>query len=358
MAESNLRSMYPGPSVSPKSSPQAGGDALASKPTYAFTRFGLWEAANAGPTPLVQQGPQDTPLITPAERSASVTPSPPSDVTPGQRDGLTSALESHGRPLPPPGMHQAPHYHHQPYQRSKAHEAQKNADLATSQRNALQSQLKDTEANLQTTQKNADLVASERDALRDQLKETENRALTAQKNEELATSQRGALQKQLEEIEAKAQAAQNDGDRARSQRDALQTQLKDTEAEAQMAQKNADLATRERDALETQLGQVKERAQLAEMHAALAASKRDAMEADLKKAEEEAQLAHQNADLAVSQHTRSQEEREDAQPAHEDAVLATNQPESGQMQPPNPGQNAKPAPLTQALDSSVQAARP
>jgi hypothetical protein len=125
MAESNLRSMYPGPSVSPKSSPQAGGDALASKPTYAFTRFGLWEAANAGPTPLVQQGPQDTPLITPAEWSASVTPSPQSDVTPGQRDGLTSALESHGRPLPPPGMHQAPHYHHQPYQRSKAHEAKR-----------------------------------------------------------------------------------------------------------------------------------------------------------------------------------------------------------------------------------------
>jgi hypothetical protein len=35
-----------------------------------------------------------------------------------------------------------------------------------------------------------------------------------------------------------------------------------------------------------------------------------------------------------------------------------SQPESGQMQPPNPGQNAKPAPLTQALDSSVQPARP
>jgi hypothetical protein len=80
LAESTLRSMYPGPSVSPKSSPQAGGDALVSKPAYTFTRFGLWEAANAGPAPLVQQGPQDTPSNTPAEQSASGTPSPQSDV--------------------------------------------------------------------------------------------------------------------------------------------------------------------------------------------------------------------------------------------------------------------------------------
>jgi hypothetical protein len=80
LAESTLRSMYPGPSVSPKSSPQLEGDALVSKPAYIFTRFGLWEAANAGRTPLVQQGPQDTPLITPAEQSASMTPSPRSDV--------------------------------------------------------------------------------------------------------------------------------------------------------------------------------------------------------------------------------------------------------------------------------------
>ena len=338
-AGGNVRSVNSSPGASGDSLASAIGDASASKPVDA------WMAPSPGPLRSVQQGPQDTPLITPADRSASVTSSPRSDVTPGQRDGLTSVLQSHGRPLPPPGMHQPPHYHHQRYQRSKAQEAQKNADLATSQREALQSHLKDTEAKLhslqdelkesearaQMAQKNEDIAASERDALRDQLREAENRALTAEKNKELATSRRGALQKQLEETEAKARAAQNDGDLARSQRDAL----------------------------ETQLGEVKERARLAEMAANLAGSQRDAMEADLKKAKEEAQLAHQNADLAVSQRSRSQEEREDAQPAHdEDAVLATNQAESRQMQPPNPGQNAKPAPLTQALDSSVQPARP
>src|SRR5271165_5877463 len=65
--QSSLRST--GSSVSPKSSSQAGGDALG--PTYSFTRFGLWQAANASPTPLVQGASQDAPLITPVGPPAS-----------------------------------------------------------------------------------------------------------------------------------------------------------------------------------------------------------------------------------------------------------------------------------------------
>src|SRR5260370_21413299 len=107
LTQSNLRSTNLGSSVPPKSSPQAGGDA--SQPTYSFTRFGLWEAANASPTPLVQHGPQDTPLITPAERLASLTPSPRSHFTPGHRAGLTSASESLPSPLSPPQRHRQPH---------------------------------------------------------------------------------------------------------------------------------------------------------------------------------------------------------------------------------------------------------
>src|SRR5580704_10857577 len=85
-----------GSSVSPKSSSQAGVDAVG--PTYSFTRFGLWQAASPSPTPLVQGGPQDTPLITPAEPSASLTPSPRSDITPEERAELTSVSEYQGRP--------------------------------------------------------------------------------------------------------------------------------------------------------------------------------------------------------------------------------------------------------------------
>ena len=363
LAQSNLRSTNLGSSVSPKSSPQAGGDA--SQPTYSFTRFGLWEAANASPTPLVQPGPQDAPLITPAERLANLTPSPRSDFTPGQRAGLTSASESLPSPLSPPEMHQTPHHHHH---KAKAQEAQKSPDFATSQRDALQSQLKETEAKVQTTQKYADLVANQRDALQNQLKDAE-----------LATSQRDALQSQLKETEAKVQTTQKYADLVANQRDALQNQLKD-----------AELATRQRDALETQLSELKGRAQLAEMQANLAASQWAALRAELAKAEEKAQVAQHNADFAISQRTeleaqlrKAQEEKaqaqrdanlagfhnsapntqyqkvpEDVQPAIKDVDLPANRSESERTQPPNPGQNATPAPLTQTLDSSARSDRP
>ena len=418
--QSQLRPTYRGPSVSPKSTPSAGGDAPVAKPTDSLTRFGLWQGPNAGSPPLVQQTSQDTPSITPAEQGASVTGSTRSDVTPGQPAGVTSALEPHARPLPPPGVHRAPHYHHPRNQNARAVEPHRYADAVTRRGEILQNQLKTAENKLQTTQKSADLVAaqrdalqnelkenaaraqiarenaavvtSQRDALRDQLKEAENRAARAEKNEELVTSQRDSLQKRLEETEAKARAAQNDADIARSQRDALQTRLKDAEAKAQMAQKNADLATRARDAVQTELGEAKENALLAEAHANLAVGQRNEMETELKKAEERAQLAQRNADLAVSQqsaleaqltkiqeekaqqlaqhdvdlarshvsgpNTQSQRAREDSPPDYEAADLATNQPQSGQIQPPNPGQNVKLAPLTQVLDSSAQPARP
>ena len=388
LAESHLGSMYRGSSISPKSSPQAGGDALAAKPTDRLTRFGFWQGPNAGRTPLVQQESQDTPLAIPAEQSSSVTTSP-REVSSGQRAGLTSTLEPHGRASAPLGMHRAPHYHHQQYQGAKAEEphryadaairrgealqselkaieaklqaSQKNSDLVAIQRDALQNELKESGARAQMAQKNADIVASQRDSLQDQLKEPKNRALASEKNEELATSQRDILKKQLEETEAKARAAQNEFELARNQRDALQAQLKETGAKAQMAQNNADLATRQRDAFETELGEAKERALLAERQANLAVSQRSEMEAQLRKTQEEkAQLAQQNVDLAgfygIGPNTKSQKEREDTD--HEDADLATNQSQSGLTQPPNPGKNAKLAPLTQALDSSVQSTRP
>jgi hypothetical protein len=391
LAQSNLRSTDRGSSVSPKSSPQAGGDALVSPPTYSFTRFGLWQAANASPTPLIQPGPQDTPLTTPADRSASLTPSPRSDVTAGQRAGLTSASESSHRPLTPPGMHQTPHHHHRQYRRTKAQQAQKNANVATSQLDALQRQLKETEAKVQKTQKYADLVASQRDALEHQLKEIEARAQMTQKNADLVASEHDSLRDQLKAAENRERTAQNNEELATSQRRALQNQLEETEAQARAPQKNADLPKGQRDVLETQLSEVKERAQIAETQANLAASQRGALKAELAKAEEKTQLAQHNADLAVSQrtvleaqlrkaqeekaqlaqedanlagshhsapNTQYQQEQEDVQPANEDADLAANQPESARTQPPNPGQNAKPVPLTQTLDSSVRSDRP
>ena len=298
--QSSLRST--GSSVSPKSSSQAGGDTLA--PTYSFTRFGLWQPANASPAPLVQGGPQDTPLTTPAEPSASLTPSPRSDITPEERAGLTSVSEYHGRPLSPPGMHQTLHYHHQNH-RAKARETQKNADLATSQLDALQSQLKETEAKVRRAQKNADL----------------------------ATRQRDALETQMSEVKGTAQRAEVQANLAASQRDTLKAELEKAEEKAQLAQRSADFAV----------------------------SQRSELEAQLRKAQEEkAQLAQRAADLAAFHDSapNTQYWKDEVQPVNEDVNLAANRPESERTLPPNPGLNAKPAPLTQTLDSSVQSDRP
>jgi hypothetical protein len=359
LAEDRSRSIYPGSTASPKPSPQGAEEAPSRASTYNFTRLGLWQLAVVGPTPFAQQEPQVAPLIVVAEGSASATPSLASaDVTQGGRAGQTSTGESQGRLFPPTGMYQAPHRHHQAYQGLRSLEAQKNAALVAHERDALQSQLKEIEAKLQATQrsadmlatqrdelerqleesdaraetaqKNADIAASERDALRTQLTEAENRAITAEKNEELATGQINVLQGKLEEIEGKARAAQNDGDVARSQRDALQSQLLAAEAEAQTAQNNADLAARQRSALEDQLRNAQEKS---------------------------AQLVQHNADVDESHNgvskAQSRKAQVDTQSVSAVADLAADQSERGRTHPPNPDQNAKPAPLTQELDSSV-----
>ena len=295
-AESRLRPTSQGSNGSLKSAPSpAGGDASASTPTYAYTRFGLWQPANADPTPSVQHGPQETPLGTPAQQTPGVTPSARSSVSPGEQAEVPAALEPGADPLTSARMHRAPHHHPSPSRVVKA-------------------QLKELEAKAHMAQKKAQM---------------------AQKKAELATRQRDALKAQLGEVKEKAQRAEMHADLAARQHGAMEAELKEAEKKAQLAQQNADLAI----------------------------SQRSALEAQLRKAQEEkAQLAQHVADLAASHNsaanTPSQEEREEAEPADEDADLATNHLESGQTQPPNPGQNAKTPPLNQALNSSVPTTRP
>ena len=308
LAESRRQPTSQGPNVSPKSSPPpAGGDASASTPTYAYTRFGLWQPANGDPTASVQHAPKDTPPGTPAQPTPGMTPSVRSDISPGEQAGVPGALEPHASPLASTRMHRTPHHHHSPSQVGKTQEASRNAALA----------------------------AARRDALHRRLKELEAKAQMAQKKAELATRQRDALKAQLGEVKEKAQRAEMHADLAARQHGAMEAELKEAEKKAQLAQQNADLAI----------------------------SQRSALEAQLRKAQEEkAQLAQHVADLAASHNsaanTPSQEEREEAEPADEDADLATNHLESGQTQPPNPGQNAKTPPLNQALNSSVPTTRP
>ena len=300
LAESRRQPTSQGPNVSPKSSPPpAGGDASASTPTYAYTRFGLWQPANADPTPSVQHGPQETPLGTPAQQTPGVTPSARSSVSPGEQAGVPAALEPGADPLTSARMHRAPHHHPSPSRVVKA-------------------QLKELEAKAQMAQKKAQTA--------------QKKAQMAQKKAELATRQRDALKAQLGEVKERAQRAEMHADLAAKQHGAMEAQLKEAQKKAQLAQQNADLAI----------------------------SQRGALEAELRKAQKEkAQLAQHVADLAASRHSAATTpSQEDAEPADEDADLGAPPLESGQTQPPNPGQNAKTPPLIQALNSSVPTTRP
>ena len=202
----------------------------------------------------------------------------------------------------------------------------------------------------------ADLAASQRSALETELKNAENRAQLAEKMTNLAASQRSALESELKNAEDRAQLAQQNADLAASQRNVMASELRKAEDRAQLAQKNADLATSQRIGQEAELKKAQEKAQLAQQNADLAAGQRTALEAQLKKAQEKAQLAEKIADLIAGQFHAGESRIQNAEPQKSDD-LSANQPKSGQTQPPNAA-DLKPerVPSTQPLDSSVQSA--
>ena len=264
---------------------------------------GIAQSVDANRETLQRDAGQGKPKDTDAEQIQKSL-----ELVTSQRDGLQSRLKE---------------------TEARAEQAQKNAELATSQRDVLQAQLKDAEAKAQLNERNTELATSERDGLRAQLKETETRAQQAQKNAELATSQREALQIQLKDSDTKAQQAQKNAELASSQRVGLQGQLKDTEAKTQQAQKNAELVTNQRDALQAQLKDAEAKAQLNQKNAQLPTSEREALQAQLKDIEARAQQAQNSAELATSQRdalqTRLKETEAEAQQAQKNAELATTQ---------------------------------
>ena len=213
---------------------------------------------------------------------------------------------------------------------AKAQKAQKDAELATSQRDALQAQLKDAEGKAQQAQKDSTLAASQRDGLQNQLKDTEAKTQEAQKNVELVTSQRDALQSQLKEL------TQKNGELPAVQRDALQTKVYDAESRAQQMQKNLELATGQQDVLRKQLDDSAAKAQQVQKDAALAASQRDALQNQLKDNEAKAQQVQKDAALAASQRDALQSQLNDtetrAQQVQKSLELATSQRDALQSQ--------------------------
>jgi hypothetical protein len=203
------------------------------------------------------------------------------------------------------------------------------------------------------TQKNADFTGSPRS----ELKNAEDRAQLAEKMADLAASQRSALESELKKAEDRAQLAQQDADLAASQRNAMASELSRAEERAQLAEKNADLATSQRTGQEAELKKAQEKAQLAQQNADLAASQLTALGTQLKKAQEKAQLEQKIADLVAGQFHAEENRQQNGEPPQKSADPSANQPVSGQTQPPNAGPKPEPVPSTQPVDSSVQTAR-
>jgi hypothetical protein len=357
MAENRHRVADHSLSLSPTPSPQVGSDALESKRATSFTRFGLWQTPNVSHTPAVQ-APQAPFLDAPPEPAEAVTSSPPHD---GAAEARAGGLSSEPRPRRLPSVaHRVSHDHHPQFPGTQVKEARRIADLEN-QRDSLRSQLKETEAKVLAIQKDADLVTNQRDALQARLKESEEKRLAAQQNADLLTGQLADLRVQLRDVESRALAAEKSEELVKTERDALQIRLQETEREAEAAQKNADLAAQQRDALQREIGEVTARAQRAEMNGILADNQREAMQVELKEKQEEeapekkAPATQPGSDLAElpmsAPDTQFQKVRPQNRPPRQDAELA-------QTLPPNPSQNAKPPPLTQTLDSSVQPTGP
>jgi TIR domain len=77
VADNSAGLMSPDRAMSPGSSPQVNPETSVSKPRSTFTRFGLWEAPNTGPTPLAQPAPQAAPPVTEAASSPRPQVAPP-----------------------------------------------------------------------------------------------------------------------------------------------------------------------------------------------------------------------------------------------------------------------------------------
>ena len=124
-AESLRQARYPVPS--PDLSPTVSGDALASKPAYTYSRFGLW-VANTSPTPPVQPDPSEMPATTSGSQPRGATPSP----LPGIEQKAVAETESSGVLVGPSGQPAAgPKINRRESHRGKSHTKSRNGSHAS-----------------------------------------------------------------------------------------------------------------------------------------------------------------------------------------------------------------------------------
>jgi hypothetical protein len=178
---------------------------------------------------------------------------------------------------------------------------QQSADVASSQRAALEAQLREAQEKAQQAQQKADAATGQQRTIETRLKEAQQKVQQIQQNADVAIGQQRMLETQLKEAQQKAQQVQQSADVAISQRAALQAQLREAQERAQLVKQDADRASSQRSALESQLKKAQENTKIAQQSADLAANQRSALETELKKAKDEVQIAQQNAEVAINQ---------------------------------------------------------
>ena len=295
LPEHNVQSIVSRPNYSPDRSSRGTGALTPSKAGLTFTRFGLWEPANSSPAPLAQQLSQDVPSTPPAARSGSAaSPSAQSDARRKEADDAQVL-------------------------------ASRDSASVTSEQEHLSQAIclpEGTSAKRRSKGHHAASSASNgfRFAKVKIKVESEERSL--------ATRPERGHEPDLRQFHQITNLATK-------RNSALEAQLRKAQEGTQQAQRMADLATRQRSALEDQLRKAQEEnAQLVRHHVETAA------------------LYKSEAD------TQYPKDRKDIQAVQEDSNLATIEPEPGQIQPLNPGQNEIPAASTQPLDPPGQSVRP
>lgn len=195
--------------------------------------------------------------------------------------------------------------------------------------------------NLETKRKKAERALSLEREIANSAQQNEARAELAKRDaEHAAANQLDALQTRLKETEANAEQALKNAEDTTGQRNALQAELMDTKTKAQQAQKNAEIAVSQLEGLQARLKDSEAKAQKAKEDATeLATPQGGAMEAQLRELVEKAELAQKIADLVSAQlHPKSEEPSKKEPP--KTGTDSTNQVRSGRALPLDPGENA------------------
>ncbi len=217
----------------------------------------------------------------------------------------------------------------------KLQQAQAASGVAASQIAALQTQLKEAQDKFQQNQQTAETAASQLTIVNAQLKDAQEKLKQSQLRAEAATTQRSVVEAQLKETQSKLEQSQQASDAVTAQRSSLETQLKEVQDKLEEAQRTPDQSKSLQTNLEAQLKQVEQQLQQSQQAAESVSAQRSLLEAQLKQAQDRLQVSQQAAEQMANQRgdiqvqlKQAQDNLQSAQAAAESAVAQRSSLES------------------------------